>query len=113
MSACTGKPTFTLGAQPTYGTPDPRYIRPLARINSMVADMPQGYLINPCLLPMEAITEAVSAELLAAGTEPAPMVDAEIPTSVIGEDTYLLGKPAQWIALEVEGVVYNIAGYTA
>lgn len=35
----------------TYGTPNPRYVRPLVRVNSMVEDMPQGYKLDPCLLP--------------------------------------------------------------
>lgn len=35
----------------TYGTPSPRYIRPLVRINGMVEDAPVGYKLDPCMLP--------------------------------------------------------------
>ena len=35
----------------TYGTPNPRFIRPLVRINGMTEDMPFGYKFDPCLLP--------------------------------------------------------------
>ena len=34
-----------------YGTPHPRYIRPLVRINAMTEDAPFGYKLHPCFLP--------------------------------------------------------------
>lgn len=34
-----------------YGVPDPRFIRPLVRIDAMVQDAPQGYILDPCFLP--------------------------------------------------------------
>ena len=34
-----------------YGTPTPRYIRPLVRINGMTEDAPYGYKLHPCFLP--------------------------------------------------------------
>lgn len=34
-----------------YGSPAPRVIKPLVRINGMVEDMPTGYIIDACLLP--------------------------------------------------------------
>lgn len=34
-----------------YGTPKPRYIRPLVRINGMTEDMPFGAKFDPCLMP--------------------------------------------------------------
>ena len=35
----------------TYGTPNPRFIRPLVRINGMTEDMPFGYKFDPYLMP--------------------------------------------------------------
>jgi hypothetical protein len=34
-----------------YGTPKPRFIIPLVRIDAMTQDMPKGYTIDPCFLP--------------------------------------------------------------
>lgn len=47
----------------SYGVPNPRYIRPIVRINGLVQDMPFGYKFNPCWLPMDAIAEATNQEL--------------------------------------------------
>ena len=35
----------------TYGTPNPRFIRPLVRINGMTEDMPFGYKFDQCIMP--------------------------------------------------------------
>jgi hypothetical protein len=35
----------------SYGVPQPRFIKPLVRINGMVEDAPHGYKIDPCYLP--------------------------------------------------------------
>lgn len=57
------KPRRELAPNRTYGIPDPRYIRPLVRINGMIQDMPFGYKFNPCWLPMDAIAEATNQTL--------------------------------------------------
>ena len=52
-----------MGTPSTYGSPNPRYIRPVVRINGMVQDAPVGYVVNPCFLPMEEIAEATNQTL--------------------------------------------------
>ena len=133
MSCENTRQTFVMGTPTTYGSPNPRYIRPVVRINAMVQDAPVGYVINPCFLPMEEIAEATnqtialagstltlsdgggSVELptntIATGTEPAIAVDAAIPTSVVGTDDYLLAKPTTYLSVVVDGVTYNIPAY--
>lgn len=63
MSCDNPRQTFVMGTPPTYGSPNPRYIRPVVRINAMVQDAPVGYVINPCFLPMEEIAEATNQTL--------------------------------------------------
>lgn len=157
MSCENTRQTFVMGTPPTYGSPNPRYIRPVVRINGMVQDAPVGYVVNPCFLPMEEIAEAtnqtlsrtgnvvtlsggggsftlptdldaqtlaltgnrlsisngnsVTLPVLSAGTEPAIVSDATIPTDVVGEDVYLLGKPSAYLQVTVGGVVYNLPAY--
>ena len=59
--------TFVMGTPSTYGSPNPRYIRPVVRINGMVQDVPVGYVVNPCFLPMEEIAEATNQTLTQTG----------------------------------------------
>lgn len=54
---------------------------------------------------------SVTLPVLSAGTEPAIVSDATIPTDVVGEDVYLLGKPAAYLQVTVGGVVYNLPAY--
>lgn len=61
------KPSFPLINPPSYGTPRPRYFRPLVRINGMANDLPFGNVIDPCWLPMEAIAEATNQTLSRTG----------------------------------------------
>ena len=133
MSCENTRQTFVMGTPTTYGSPNPRYIRPVVRINGMVQDAPVGYVINPCFLPMEDIASATnqtitldgstltlsdgggSVELpagtITTGTEPAIVVDAAVPTSVVGTDEYLLAKPTTYLSVVVDGVTYNIPAY--
>lgn len=157
MACENPRQTFVMGTPPTYGSPNPRYIRPVVRINGMVQDAPVGYVVNPCFLPMEDIAEATNQTLSQAGnvvtlsggggsftlltdldaqtlaltgnrlsisngntvtlpvptvgTEPAVVSDATIPTDVVGEDVYLLGKPSAYLQVTVGGVVYNLPAY--
>ena len=67
MSCENPRQTFVMGTPPTYGSPNPRYIRPVVRINGMVQDAPVGYVVNPCFLPMEAIAEATNQTLSQTG----------------------------------------------
>ena len=133
MSCENTRQTFVMGTPTTYGSPNPRYIRPVVRINGMVQDAPVGYVINPCFLPMEDIASATnqtitldgstltlsdgggSVELpagtITTGTEPAIAVDAAVPTSVVGTDEYLLAKPTTYLSVVVDGVTFNIPAY--
>ena len=63
MSCENTRQTFVMGTPSTYGNPNPRYIRPVVRINGMVQDAPVGYVVNPCFLPMEEIAEATNQTL--------------------------------------------------
>ena len=54
---------------------------------------------------------SVTLPVLSAGTEPAIVSDATIPTDVVGEDVYLLGKPSAYLQVTVGGVVYNLPAY--
>ena len=63
MSCENPRQTFVMGTPSTYGSPNPRYIRPVVRINGMVQDAPVGYVVNPCFLPMEEIAEATNQTL--------------------------------------------------
>ena len=67
MSCENQRKTFVMGTPPTYGSPNPRYIRPVVRINGMVQDAPVGYVVNPCFLPMEEIAEATNQTLSRTG----------------------------------------------
>lgn len=67
MSCENTRQTFVMGTPPTYGSPNPRYIRPVVRINGMVQDAPVGYVVNPCVLPMEEIAEATNQTLTQTG----------------------------------------------
>lgn len=152
-------PRFDFTQPADHGTPNPRYFRPLVRINAMVQDLPYGDVLNPCWLPMDAIAEAtnqtismvggtislsgnggsitlptdfdqqtlslagatlsisngneVTLPVLAMGVEPTIVSDATIPTDVIGEDVYLLGKPAVFLQVTIDGVTYNLPAYLA
>ena len=68
MSCENPRQTFVMGTPSTYGSPNPRYIRPVVRINGMVQDAPVGYVVNPCFLPMEEIAEATNQTLTQAGS---------------------------------------------
>ena len=133
MSCENTRQTFVMGTPTTYGSPNPRYIRPVVRINGMVQDAPVGYVVNPCFIPMEEIAATTnqtitlagstltlsdgggSVELpagtITTGTEPAIEVDAAVPTSVVGTDEYLLAKPTAYLRVVVDGVTYNIPAY--
>ena len=67
MSCENPRQTFVMGTPPTYGSPNPRYIRPVVRINGMVQDAQVGYVVNPCFLPMEEIAKATNQTLSQAG----------------------------------------------
>ena len=67
MSCENTRQTFVMGTPTTYGSPNPRYIRPVVRINAMLQDAPVGYVINPCFLPMEEIAEATNQTLTQVG----------------------------------------------
>ena len=67
MSCENTRQTFVMGTPSTYGSPNPRYIRPVVRINGMVHDAPVGYVVNPCVLPMEEIAEATNQTLTQTG----------------------------------------------
>ena len=67
MSCENPRQTFVMGTPPTYGSPNPRYIRPVVRINGMVQDAQVGYVVNPCFLPMEEIATATNQTLSQAG----------------------------------------------
>lgn len=67
MSCENTRQTFVMGTPPTYGSPNPRYIRPVVRINGMVQDAPVGYVVNPCFLPMEDIATATNQTLSQTG----------------------------------------------
>ena len=63
MSCENTRQTFVMGTPTTYGSPNPRYIRPVVRINGMVQDAPVGYVVNPGFLPMEDIATATNQTL--------------------------------------------------
>ena len=63
MSCENPRQTFVMGTPPTYGSPNPRYIRPVVRINGIVQDAPVGYVVNPCFLPMDDIAKATNQTL--------------------------------------------------
>ena len=67
MSCENTRQTFVMGTPTTYGSPNPRYIRPVVRINAMLQDAPVGYVVNPCFLPMEEIAEATNQTLSQVG----------------------------------------------
>ena len=67
MACENPRQTFVMGTPPTYGSPNPRYIRPVVRINGMVQDTPVGYVVNPCFLPMDEIAIATNQTLSQAG----------------------------------------------
>ena len=68
MSCENTRQTFVMGTPSTYGSPNPRYIRQVVRINGMVQDAPVGYVVNPCVLPMEEIAEATNQTLSQTGS---------------------------------------------
>ena len=157
MACENPRQTFVMGTPISYGSPNPRYIRPVVRINGMVQDAPVGYVVNPCFLPMDEIAEATNQTLSqtgnvvtlsgdggsftlptdleaqtlrltgnqlsisngntvripvpTVGAEPAVVSDANIPTDVVGTDTYLLGKPTAYLSIVVAGTTYNIPAY--
>ena len=159
MSCENPRQTFVMGTPPTYGSPNPRYIRPVVRINAMVQDAPVGYVVNPCFLPMEEIANAtnqtlsqagnvvtlsgnggsfifptgldaqtlslagdqlsitngntVTIPVLAVGTAPPIVSDANIPTDIVGTDEYLLGKPTAYLSIVIAGATYNIPAYSS
>lgn len=67
MACENPRQTFVMGTPSTYGSPNPRYIRPVVRINGMVQDAPVGYVVNPCFLPMEDIATATNQTLSQTG----------------------------------------------
>ena len=67
MACENPRQTFVMGTPISYGSPNPRYIRPVVRINGMVQDAPVGYVVNPCFLPMEDIATATNQTLSQAG----------------------------------------------
>ena len=67
MSCENPRQTFVMGTPPTYGSPNPRYIRPVVRINGIVQDAPVGYVVNPCFLPMDDIAKATNQTLSKTG----------------------------------------------
>lgn len=156
-SNCTSRQTFVIGTPPTYGSPNPRYIKPLVRINGMTNDVPFGYTLNPCILPMDAIAAATNQNItiqgkvitlsgnggsvtlpadkdeqtlsllgnvlaisngnsvklqnLTIGTAPATTSHTTIPTTIIGTQDYILGAPDKFLAVTIDGTVYNIPAY--
>lgn len=128
-------PSFVIGSNlTTYGTPNPRQFTPLVRINAMVQDMPEGYTIKFCHIPIDDIKKATNQTLsqqgntitlsdgggsvtipsgFTVGTAPTPVTDPVIPTSVVGQDTYLLGEPAAFLEIDVGGTKYLVPAYGA
>jgi hypothetical protein len=132
-------PKFELVDPPMRGVPNPRYFKPLVRINAQTQDAPFNWMLDPCYLDMQAIADAIEDLLddsqtlsfnpvtnqltisggntvdisqVTAGVEPALAVDPNIPTSVVGTDDYLLAKPDAWGQVIVGGVAYNIPLYS-
>ena len=68
MACENPRQTFVMGTPISYGSPNPRYIRPVVRINGMVQDAPVGYVVNPCFLPMDEIAEATNQTLSQTGS---------------------------------------------
>ena len=67
MACENPRQTFVMGTPISYGSPNPRYIRPVVRINGMVQDAPVGYVVNPCFLPMDEIATATNQTLSQTG----------------------------------------------
>jgi hypothetical protein len=135
------EPKFELVDPPMRGVPNPRYFKPLVRINAQTQDAPFNWMLDPCYLDMQAIASAIESLLadgdnqtlafnpvtnqlaisggnavdisqVTAGVEPTLAVDQSIPTSVVGTDDYLLAKPTAWGKVRVGGVAYNIPLYS-
>jgi hypothetical protein len=134
MAACDAK--FVLVDPPMRGVPNPRYFKPLVRINAQTQDAPFNWKLDNCYLDMDAIARAVNSSgyqtlsfdqstnnlsisggntvdisQVTAGNEPAVITDAAIPTAAVGTDDYLLAKPDAWGKVMVGGVAYNIPLY--
>jgi hypothetical protein len=132
------EPKFELVDPPMRGVPNQRYFKPLVRINAQTQDAPFNWMLDPCYLDMQAIADAIgggrggsqnlsfnpTTNLLSIsggntvdisqvtpGVEPEILTDASIPTSAVGTDDYLLGKPDAWGQVVVGGVSYNIPLY--
>jgi hypothetical protein len=135
------EPKFVMVDPPMRGVPNPRYFKPLVRINAQTQDAPFNWMLDPCYLDMQAIADAIGDLLgggggnqrlsfdsttnllsisggntvdisqVTPGVEPSIMTDASIPTAAVGTDDYLLGKPDAWGRVVVGGVAYNIPLY--
>ena len=131
VTNCPSRQTFVIGTPPTYGSPNPRYIKPLVRINGMTNDIPFGHTLNPCILPMDAIAAATNQNItikdnvitlsgngnsvtlphLTIGTAPATTPCTTIPTTIMGTQAYILGAPHKFLVVTIDGTVYNIPAY--
>ena len=123
MATCDTK--FVMVDPPTRGVPNPRYFKPLVRINAQTQDAPFNWKLNNCYLDMVGIAAAIATLLpdsdnqtlsfdsatnqltisggnavdisqITTGVEPTVITDADIPTGVVGTDDYLLAKPDAW-----------------
>jgi hypothetical protein len=132
------EPKFELIDPPQHGVPNPRYFKPLVRINGITQDAPFNWKLDTCYLDLQAIADAIGTvsggsqtlsfdptnnnltisggntvdiSQITPGTEPAQNVNSSVPTVTIGANNYLLGTPTAWGQVVVGGVVYNIPLY--
>lgn len=102
--ACTFRPPPLRNI--SWGT-DNRFSQPAEFVGGSIQKIFPGKEIDRCFLDIPAGGN-IELEL---GTTPLILVDPNIPTSVVGLDNYLLGQPAQWGRVNVNGNDYVVPLY--
>jgi hypothetical protein len=133
--------TFRMEDPKPRGVPNPRYFKPLVRINAQAQDAPWNWKLDPCYIDQAPIVQAVLAQVNQApnqnltidgntlgitggntvqlpsgasftlGVQPSVNLDASIPTSQVGGDAFGLGAPDAWIQVTVGGQTFVVPGY--
>lgn len=101
MPTCPTALTWTAKPTSQCGATNSMFVVPMVRINGIPQDLPKGMVLDPSVLPQSS-----TGGTLLTPAAPTVVLDtsATIPTSVVGDDSFLLANPVPtgggWLLVE-------------
>jgi hypothetical protein len=93
---------------PMRGIPQPRYLKPIVRLNGILQDAPFDWKLPLCYLDLPAILNGIGNDTAVAPATTA----AALPAVRVGGVAYVLGAPAAWQSVVIDGTTYRTPLYT-